>query len=233
MYTVVGSPVSPFVQKVLLALELSELPYQVDPVSPFDPVGRERLLMLNPKGKIPVLTGGDLAKALPDSAEICKYLHTQIGGELLYPQEPAALQAAIDTERWADQTLGTAFGLNFFRERVLKPLAKKEPPDQQAVNKSLNELIPASLAELAARLPAEDFLFGSQPQVPDLTIGTWLRLGQISGALLSEDQYPQLVSYLRRLYQKPFYQRVIQLNNQQRSVQWARSEYLNGREIIE
>ena len=53
-YTVIGAPLSPFVRKVHLTMQLKGLDYDMEPVSPFAlPEGYEKI---NPLKRIPVLS---------------------------------------------------------------------------------------------------------------------------------------------------------------------------------
>ena len=78
MLKVHGVHGSPFVRKVLIALELKGLDYEMVPQMPF--TGDEEYKKLNPLGKIPTLVDGDLT--LGDSKVICRYL------EAAYPEVP-------------------------------------------------------------------------------------------------------------------------------------------------
>ena len=70
MITIIGNHVSPYVRKVLAALELKGIAYRVDPIIPF--FGDERFAELSPLRRVPVLIDGDLV--LPNSTVICEYL---------------------------------------------------------------------------------------------------------------------------------------------------------------
>jgi glutathione S-transferase len=66
----IGAHISPFVRKIRVFLAEKNLSYEHDPMMPFG-VSDEYKLM-NPLGKIPVLTDGE--KIIPDSSSICVYL---------------------------------------------------------------------------------------------------------------------------------------------------------------
>ena len=50
---IIGSPISPYVRKVLVCLELKKLDYEIDPIVPF--FGDDRFSQLSPLRRIPVL----------------------------------------------------------------------------------------------------------------------------------------------------------------------------------
>ena len=70
-WTVPGAPLSPFVRKVTVAMNLKQVSYDLDhTVSPFGlPDGFDKL---NPLKRIPVVKHND--KVLADSGVICRYL---------------------------------------------------------------------------------------------------------------------------------------------------------------
>ena len=82
--TIIGSPLSPYVRKVLVCLELKGIPYRIDPIAPF--VGNEEFSRLSPLRRIPVLLDGDLV--LNDSTVICEYLQDRFPEVPLYPADP-------------------------------------------------------------------------------------------------------------------------------------------------
>ena len=70
MIKVYGVHGSPFVRKVLIALDIKRIEFEIVKQMPFarDPEYQK----INPLGKIPTLVDGDLT--LGDSKVICKYL---------------------------------------------------------------------------------------------------------------------------------------------------------------
>ena len=89
MLKVHGVHGSPFVRKVLIALELKGLDYEMVAQMPF--TGDEEYRKLNPLGKIPTLVDGDLT--LGDSKVICRYL------EAAYPEVPV-FPISFKTKPW-------------------------------------------------------------------------------------------------------------------------------------
>jgi glutathione S-transferase len=68
--TLIGSYVSPFVRKVLVCLDLKQLEYCIDPITPF--FGDDRFERLSPLRRVPVLI--DDLVTLSDSSVIVQYL---------------------------------------------------------------------------------------------------------------------------------------------------------------
>ena len=67
---IVGSFVSPYVRKVLACMNLKQIAYEVDPITPF--YGNDEFERLSPLRRIPVLVDGDFS--ISDSSVICAYL---------------------------------------------------------------------------------------------------------------------------------------------------------------
>ena len=67
---ILGIPLSPYVRKVVVDLNIKGIDYEIQPVLPGsdDPDFRA----VSPLGKIPVLIDDDLS--IPDSSVICEYL---------------------------------------------------------------------------------------------------------------------------------------------------------------
>ena len=81
---IIGSYVSPYVRKVLACLNLKQLAYEIDPITPF--FGNDEFERLSPLRRIPVLIDGDVT--LTDSSVICAYVDEAYGGYPLLPAEP-------------------------------------------------------------------------------------------------------------------------------------------------
>src|SRR5437762_2527649 len=82
--TIIGSFVSPYVRKVLACINLKQLAYEVDPITPF--FGSDGFERLSPLRRIPVLIDGDLS--ISDSTVICEYLDEAYPGHPLLPADP-------------------------------------------------------------------------------------------------------------------------------------------------
>src|SRR5579864_3900444 len=82
MIRIIGSFVSPYVRKVLAAMNLKGLAYEVDPITPF--YGNDEFERLSPLRRIPVLIDGDFHTS--DSSVICAYLDEAYEGHPLFPE---------------------------------------------------------------------------------------------------------------------------------------------------
>jgi len=97
--TIIGTPVSPYVRKVLAVLELKGVPWRIYPLVPF--LGNDAFTRLSPLRSIPVLIEGDLV--LSDSTVICEYLEER------HPATATLLRAAADLARarWLEEFADT------------------------------------------------------------------------------------------------------------------------------
>ena len=87
MIRIIGSYLSPYVRKVLVALELKGLPYEIDPIVPF--MGDERFSRLSPLRRIPVYS--DERVTLTDSSVICQYLEDRWPEPAVFPRRTSAI----------------------------------------------------------------------------------------------------------------------------------------------
>ena len=148
--TIIGSFVSPYVRKVLAAMNLKGLAYEVDPITPF--FGNEEFERLSPLRRIPVLIDGDFS--VSDSTVICDYLDDAYRGHPLWPRDPKDRARARWFEEVADTRLGDLFIWSLFYQKVVRPMVWGEATDQERVAKAEAEDIPAALDYLEGQLPA-------------------------------------------------------------------------------
>jgi glutathione S-transferase len=193
MITIIGSFVSPYVRKVLACLNLKGLSYEVDPITPF--FGNDEFERLSPLRRIPVLIDGDFHAS--DSTVICAYLDEAYPEHPLFPADPKDRARARWLEEFADTRLGDLFIWGFFYQKVVRPLVWGEPTDEERVEKTLNEGIPAALDYLESELPADGFLFG-EIGVADVSIATFFRNGAYAGFETDAARWPRTAAFVER-----------------------------------
>lgn len=153
LYGVHGSP---FVRKVVVALDFKSIPYEFVMQMPFS--GDEDYLKINPLGKVPALVDGDLT--LGDSKVICRYLESAYPEPALYPQD-VTQRALAD---WYEDLCGGAvaeMAAGIFFQRFMRPFAFKQEPDEELVANIINVRLPPMLDYLESQLPADGFVFGN------------------------------------------------------------------------
>jgi glutathione S-transferase len=195
-----GHPGSPFVRKALVALEEKGIPYENVPLSSIPGQKSPELLALHPLGKIPVLGDGDVV--VPDSSVICAYLEKKHPAPPLYPAEPAELAKALFLEEYSDTRVFEVLSGVLF-ERVVKPYAMQQEPDEARVQQLLGRELPPVLDYLESQLPAEGGTALARFSVADAALGGQLSTLPLSGAPIDERRWPRCARYLAALLARP------------------------------
>ena len=130
---IIGSYLSPYVRKVLVCLELTGIPYEVDPIVPF--YGNDRFSELSPLRRIPVLVDGDLV--ITDSSVICQYLEDLQPSPALLPADVRDRARARWLEEFADTRMGDVFIWRLFNQVAIRPAVWGDKGDRSLVDKVL------------------------------------------------------------------------------------------------
>lgn len=210
MPTVYGAPLSPFVRKVLLALELKGIEYDNIPVAP----GRlpEGYLQISPLGKIPAYQDDDFT--ISDSSIITQYLEEKYPEISLMPATPEQRAKARWLEEYADTRLADLAGSHIFFERVMKPLFMKQPTDEAKVQRSINELLPVALDYLETQAPEWGYLFGEQLTLGDISVMSQFINGRIAGYTIDASRWPKTAAWLARVEANPVVAKRLAIENQ-------------------
>lgn len=214
MIRIIGSFVSPYVRKVLAALNLKDLAYEVDPITPF--YGNEEFERLSPLRRIPVLIDGDFHTS--DSSVICAYLDEAYEGHPLFPAAPKERARARWLEEFADSRLGDVFIWSFFYQKVVRPLVWGEPPDEERIQKALDEDIPRALEYLEGELPEESFLFGNI-SIADISLASFFRNGSYAGFETDKTRWPRTAAFVERTLAHPCFAELLKFEDVQRSAE--------------
>ena len=196
--TIIGSFVSPYVRKVLAAVHLKGLAYEVDPITPF--FGNDEFERRSPLRRIPVLIDGDFS--ISDSSVICAYLDDAYPGHALFPADPKDRARARWFEEFADTRLGDLCIWNLFYQKVVRPMVWGEATDEQRVAKTLEEDMPRALDYLEAELPTNGFLFG-EIGVADIAIASFFRNGAYAGFDIDAGRWPVTAGFVERTLAHP------------------------------
>lgn len=214
MFRIIGSFVSPYVRKVLACMNLKDIAYEVDPITPF--YGNEEFERLSPLRRIPVLIDGDFH--VSDSSVICGYLDETCPGPALFPTKPKDRARARWFEEFADTRLGDVFIWGLFYPKIVHPIVWGEPGDQARIEKSLNEDIPAALDYLERQLPAEGFLFGDIGAA-DIAVASFFRNGAYAGFGVDTERWPRTAGFVERTLAHPCFASLLRFEDVQRSAQ--------------
>jgi glutathione S-transferase len=195
---VVGSYVSPYVRKVLVALDLKGVPYEIDPIVPF--LGDDRFSALSPIRRIPVLV--DDLVTLCDSSVICQYLEDRHPEPALYPADIARRAHARWLEEYADTRMGEVFIWQLFNQVAIRRAVWGEEPDQAVVERTLRDDVPAVLDYLERQAPADGFVCGAL-SIADVAIACFFRNAAFAGFRVDPARWPRTAAYVDRVLALP------------------------------
>ena len=193
MIKLYGANASPFVRKVMAVLAIKQLPYEHIPSMPFS--GDQELAKVSPLGKIPALVDGDLNIA--DSKVICRYL------ESAYPEVPVYPKDLQDRARadWLEEYGGTALAesaAGIFFHRFMRPMAFKQPVDEEAVENIIQKKMPPLLDYLETQVPAEGFIFGKLT-VADLALASPFVNAGYAQYTIDPQKWPKISALVERV----------------------------------
>lgn len=196
--SVIGSPISPYVRKVLAMLELKGVAYRLDPIAPF--VGNEAFTRISPLRRIPVLLDDTLV--LNDSSVICQYLEERHPAPALYPADLADRARARWLEEYADTHLGDVLIWRLFFQLGARRFLFREEADEAVVRKAREEEIPAALDYLEAQLPSAGFAFG-ELSIADLTLASFFRTAAFVKYTIDATRWPRMATLVAAVMALP------------------------------
>jgi len=201
-----GTPASPFVNKVLIALTAHDLAYEIKPVLPsaFNKMlGKgepTHFVNISPQGRIPVVEIGSVH--IEDSAAILYYLDA-VYAPMLYPSDPAAVATIIAYERFADYDLANITTRRLFYENWAKPQAFQQAPNSRIVEKALTTDLPPLLDYLETELRHKTYMVANQFTAADIAIVVQLWACSQANVPIDSARHPQLDRYYRAMLQHP------------------------------
>jgi len=197
MIRVVGTHVSPFARKVLVALRMKGIDFELDPIVPF--LASDAFDAVSPLRRIPVLIDGELV--LNDSTVICEYLDEAYPHVPLMPGTPAERARARWIEEYADTRLADLMVWRLFFERRVRPAVFKEPTDEALVERTVAVDLPDAMDWLERQAPAAGFLFGNQLCTADIAVASVARNALLAG--WTPDRWPRTAGWIARVGEVP------------------------------
>ena len=191
---IIGSYLSPYVRKVLVALDLKGILYEIDPIVPF--FGDDRFSQISPVRRIPVLI--DDQATLTDSSVICQYLEDRYPQPLLYPANIVDRARARWLEEFADSRMGEVFIWRLFNQVAIKPTVWGKQTDKAVVEKTLQEDIPHVLDYLETQVPIEGFFFGTI-SIADISIACFFRNAAFARFQIDAARWPRTAAFVERV----------------------------------
>jgi len=188
---------SPFVRKVLVALDLKGLAFEMIPQMPFN--GDQEYLKINPLGKIPAMVDGDLT--LGDSKVICRYLENAYPEPALYPTD-VKQRAMAD---WYEDLCGgpvAELAAGIFFQRFMRPFAFKQEPDEELVANIIDKKLPPMLDYLESQVPSDGFIFGEFSLADMAIVSPFINAGY-AGYDIDASTWPNMAGLFARVKALP------------------------------
>jgi len=201
---IIGSYISPYVRKVLAALALKGIDYDIDPIVPF--FGSDRFSAISPLRRIPVYSDGDVT--LCDSTVICEYLEDRHPEPALYPHDPADRARARWLEEFADTRMGEVIIWRLFNQVAINPRVFGVPTDDAVLAHAREVELPHVLDYLESQLPAQGFLFGAIG-VADIAIAAFFRNAAFSRYRVDAARWPRTAAFVERALGHECFERLV------------------------
>lgn len=198
MIRIYGTPLSPFVRKVLLTLEYKGLACENEPTYPGD--NDPAFRAMSPLGKIPALDHDGFT--VSDSSVICRYLDRIAPDKPIYPEDPQQEAAACWLEEYADSRLTEACAA-VFQERLLKPKLLKQPTDEARLADALDRTLPECLSYLEGVVPESGYLVGDALSIADIAVVCCFVQARYGDFDVDGGAFPKLRRYLDQAYATP------------------------------
>jgi glutathione S-transferase len=199
---VIGSYLSPFVRKVLVALHVKQLPYAVEPLVGFwAPAAFEKI---SPLKRIPVLIDGDTV--VNDSSVIVQYLEER------FPSSPPLLPVDVShrartrwLEEYADTYLADVLVWRLYNEQFLRKNVWGEDPREEVLASSRQEINTTILPYLEQQAPAPGkyFLDLSTMSVGDIAVASLFRSAALAKFVVDENRFPRTAAWLATTWAQP------------------------------
>jgi glutathione S-transferase len=193
-----GHPLSPFVRKVLLTLEIKGIDYENIVVLPGDSTPQFRAM--SPLGKIPVLQHDDFCVA--DTSVICRYLERVSPTPSIYPADPKLEARASWVEEYADTKVIENCG-GLFQQRFLFPKMMGKATDEAIVDDILTHGMPPMLDYLDSIAPESGYFVGGALSIADISVVTCFLQAQYGDFAVDAQRYPKLGRYLAAAFASP------------------------------
>ncbi len=203
-FVVYGTPASPFVRKVQVALAHAGAAYDFEEVSIM--AMPDWFVEISPARRIPVLRDRTIATegvagTIPDSSAICLFLEKRLEAGL-YGRSPFEAGRIAWIEEYADTVLAMTVGLEFFRP-IIFPLFGGKPSDLEQAKTAWDEKFPPLFDYLEGVLDGGDYFVGGQFSVADIAVGCQMTQIDLIAGLPDAGRWPALVRHTKAMKARP------------------------------
>jgi len=204
-YTVMGSPISPFVRKVMVFMAEKGVPYEHEDVNPFSPP--EGYREVSPLGRIPAFRHDD--KVVNDSSIICRYVERLHPSPAFYPSDPYQSARAEWIEEYMDGGFIPIAGAKVFLPLVLSPLLTGKEADETEPRKVIEKDLPPFFEYLNNQLADSEHFVGNSTTIAEITVATLFVNLRLAGVHPEPKRFPKLHAFLKRWHSRPSLKAVI------------------------
>ncbi len=209
-----GTPLSPFVRMVQLALRYKGLHYELQPLNPT--LSSEITGQRHPLGKVPMLE--DAHYEIIGGRVITHYLDDAYPVPPLYPGSAIERAHIRWLEEYAYSRLASLLGGVLFYQRIYRHNIQQKPLDQSAIDQCLQHTLPQALDHLEAQLPTKGYVT-QHMSMAELSLWSVYRCGWIAGLRLNHR--PKWHHYLSQIEEMPLIQSLIDDENRELSEFYA------------
>ena len=201
---VYGTPASPFVRKVMVALAHAGADYEFENVNIM--AMPDWFVEISPAKRIPVLrdkTVGEtgVAGTIPDSSAICLFLEKRLNAGL-YGADAFEAGRVAWMEEYADTVMALPTGMDFFRPLIF-PLFTGKAADVDTARKTWNEKFPPLFDYLEGVLDGGDYFVGNQFSLADIAVGCQMTQIDLVAGLPDAGKWPSLVKHTEAMKTRP------------------------------
>jgi glutathione S-transferase len=199
-----GSPVSPFVRKVMAVAMDKFAAFELESVNIM--AMPEWFLEISPMKRIPVLRDRSIGTAgvpgtIADSSAICAYIDAKHPQPALYPADPYVRGRALMIEEYADTMLAPVGGLGLFRPVFFNVIQGQEP-DLETARETWNTKLPPVLDYLETTLGKRPYFVGEEPTIADISVAcVFMQLTLVADLTL--DRFSALAEFIERMLERP------------------------------
>jgi glutathione S-transferase len=205
MITVIGSPISPYVRKILAILALKKQEFEIDPIVAF--YTDDRFRKINPLRRIPVLFDGETT--VVDSSVIAAYLEDKYPSPTILPGAPEERARTRWLEEFADTRMGNVFLWKVVNAVILKPGVWNEERDLETYRAALAGPVVEIMDYLESVAPESGFLAG-EFGLGDISVCVMFRNVRYARWTPDEARWPKAAAWIARSERHPAFAKSIE-----------------------